>query len=89
MQTNSALSNTRADSANLAHSHLLSIHKGIHPQMKQEYPLSQHRLKKKDDDTVSDEDAEEEENELKICGAKCRKIPENIKAKFIRKMFDD
>lgn len=37
-----------------------------------------------------DEAEEEEENqEIKLCGAKCRHIPEDIKAKFVGTMFAD
>lgn len=48
------------------------------------------RLKsKKEDEEITDEEKDEEENEIKLCGAKCRKIPENLRANFIHVLFDD
>jgi len=47
------------------------------------------RFKKmRDDDNNNVEDIDEE-NEIKLCGERCRKIPGNIRAKFIETMFAD
>jgi len=44
------------------------------------------RFKKMRDDENMDE---EEVNEIKLCGDRCRRIPGNIRAKFIETMFAD
>lgn len=66
----------------------------IHPQLMAKAAVTKsalNRLKatKKDDDISQEDDSEDEENELRICGTKCRVIPSTIRAKYIHTLFDD
>jgi hypothetical protein len=47
--------------------------------------MNRHKSKNSGDEDEEDE----EENEIKLCGAKCRNVPGDIKAKFINTMFAD
>lgn len=51
--------------------------------------IVQLRFKKNDEDDEKNSMDDEEENEIKLCGERCRKVPGNIRAKFIDTMFAD
>jgi len=71
----------------------------VHPQKRDEgmtpfagqhaHLMPRFKAKSRKVDETSDEAKQEEAAELSVCGAKCRKIPESIRATFIHTMFDD